>query len=69
MLKSRTSNEIEKAQSSSVSPKEEVAVQTSSAKGLQAVKQNVGLKSLPILQSNSVIKMKLLKKQLLRTRE
>lgn len=61
-VESRTSNEIEKGQPGSESPKEEVAVQTSSAKGLQAVKQNVSLKSLPILNSNSVHKNEIAQK-------
>lgn len=55
-VENRTPNENEKAQSSSVSSKEEVAVQSTFAKGMQATKQNVGIKSLPILQSNSLIK-------------
>lgn len=53
-VENRTPNENEKAQSSSVSSKEEVAVQSTSTKGMHAIKQNVGLKSLAILQSNSV---------------
>lgn len=55
-VENRTPNENEKAQSSSVSSKEEVAVQTASAKGMQAAKQNVSLKSFPELNSNSVHK-------------
>lgn len=48
-----TPNEDKKVESALVSSKEEVAVQTASAKGIQTVKQNVGLKSLPISNSNS----------------
>ncbi|MBQ0907130.1 hypothetical protein KBJ98_00255 [Flavobacterium sp. F-328] len=53
-VEKKTSNEDERGQLSSVTPKEEVAVQTASTKGMHAIKQNVGLKSLAILQSNSV---------------
>lgn len=53
-VEKKTPNEIEKGQSGLVTPKEEVAVQTASTKGMHAIKQNVGLKSLAILQSNSV---------------
>lgn len=48
-----TPNENEKPQSNSITPKEQIVVQAASAKGIQTVKQNVGLKSLPILNSNS----------------
>ncbi|MGZ9676716.1 hypothetical protein [Flavobacterium sp. GNP001] len=51
-----TPNENEKAQSNSITPKEQIVVQTASAKGMQATKQNVGLKSLSIQNSNSARK-------------
>ncbi|MFN7098780.1 MAG: hypothetical protein ACK4M4_00220 [Flavobacterium sp.] len=51
-----TPNEDKKVELGSVTSKEEVVVQTASAKVIQTTKQNVGIKSLPILQSNSVSK-------------
>lgn len=52
-VEKKTPNEGKIVESGSVTSKEQVAVQSASAKGLQAVKQNVSLKSLPILNSNS----------------